>query len=698
MADVSAVPASRLLAALVAASVVSGPAFSSTSDSPRADAAATAPATLAAVEVRARRALLPRPPRARLDRLGLRDEGGGLSLPEALLKLPGVVALSRQNEVQDSPLIVRGYGARAAFGTRGVRIELDGIPASMPDGQGQTAGLYPAQLAGVSLLAGPQAAMAGFNAGAVLQARTRLPKRTALRLSAGDGGNLLLSTGGRVGGWTHGLHLGIAETQPWREHSDSRRRSASWLARHGGADAGEWTLKADLYEQPMAEDAGTLTATMLAADPRAADPLAVALGAGKSVSQQQLGIAWRRGDEALAGNAAAWLGHREVEQLLPIAPAAQRNRPGVAGLLALDRDFAGLRAGLGGSSPLWRWRIGAEAEWQRDRRLGWENFDGATLGVRGLLKRDEAFDGSTHGLSVELGRALAPDWILDAGLRWNRQQVDVEVLNVAPGSRMVAGHTGFAGLRWSPEGLGRWQLAVGRGLETATQTELLNRPGGEAGLNDLAPPVSRQVELSWEQRRADWRLQAQLYRIDTRDDLVIVETLGGRAVFGNAAATRREGLELQVGWQPDPAWQFGLAGTLARARYTRDVPDCPGGCADGRLRLAAGAALPASPRQQWVASARWQPGRWSLGAQWLHRGALVVDDRRQLTTPSLQRMDLELRWPLSERGPAWDVGVRVQDLFDTGGVAGLAVNDANGRYFDPAPGRRWFLTLSTTLH
>jgi iron complex outermembrane receptor protein len=393
-------------------------------------------------------------------------------------------------------------------------------------------------------------------------------------------------------------------------------------------------------------------------------------------------------------NAAGWVGHREVEQLLPIAPAAQRGRPGVAGLLALDRDYAGARLGLGGGTPLWRWRLGAEVEVQQDRRLGWENFDGATLGVRGLLKRDEAFDATTRGLSLELGRALTADWILDAGLRWNRQDVDIALLNAPPGDRSVDGLTGFAGLRWTPEGLGRWQLAVGRGLETATQTELLNRPGGEAGLNQLSPPVSRQVELSWKQGFDSWRAQAQLYRIDTRDDLVVVENLGGRAVFGNVGGTRREGLELQLGGQPDPAWQFGLAGTLARARYTLDVPDCPGGCADGALRLRAGDALPASPRQQWFASVRWQPAAWSLAAQWLHRGALVVDDRRQLTTPSLQRLDLELAWTLRDAGAPWRIGLRVQDVLDRGGVAGLAVNDAAGRYFDPAPGRRWFLNLS----
>lgn len=699
---------SPALAALVAASVVSGTAFSATPASSSGDAgttstgkpsaSATPPvdtATLEAIEVRARRALLPRPPAVRLSRAQLRATGNGLSLPEALQQLPGVVALARQNEVQDSPLVVRSHGARAAFGTRGVRIELDGIPASMPDGQGQLGGIYPMQLESVQLLAGPQATLAGFNAGAVLSARTRLPTSTSVRLGLGDGGHGLLSTGGQLGGWQHGLHLSTAQSRPWRAHADSARHALSWLAKRGEAASGEWTLKADWFEQPDAEDPGTLTAAALAGNPRAADPLAVSLGAGKRVSQQQLGLAWRRGDAAFATRAAFWIGQREVEQLLPIAPAAQRNRPGVAGLVLLERGYAGARIGLSGSTPLWRWGVGVELEGQRDARLGWENFSGTTLGQRGALKRDESFDARTEGLTLEGSRSLAPDWMLDGGLRWSRQSVDIELLTLPQSGRRLEGFTGFAGLRWTPEGWGRWQLAVGRGLETPTQTELLNRPGGESGLNDLAAPVSRQVELSWQQRLGDWRVQSQAYRIDTRDDLVVVENLGGRAVFGNAAGTRREGLELRVDWQPQPGWAFGLSGTLARARYTRDVPDCPGGCADGSLRLRAGDALPASPRQQWLASWRWQPADWFASVQWLHRGALVIDDRRQLRTPALQRLDLEVGWSASAPAWPWRVSVRVQDLLDRGGVAGVAVNDAAGRYFDPAPGRRAFLTLST---
>lgn len=706
MADPSPQHGNTGLAALVAASLVSGAAFSATPSSSPADAESTsaraasvvAPrpdqaARLDAVEVRARRALLPRPPRARLDRAALDDAGSGLSLPESLLKLPGVVALARQNEVQDSPLVVRGYGARAAFGTRGVRIELDGIPASMPDGQGQFGGIYPVQLDSVSLLAGPQATLAGLNAGAVLSARTRLPESTDVRGALGDGGSLLVSGGASIGAWRHGLHLNAAETRPWRDHSDSRRRSLAWVARRGDARSGEWTVKADWFEQPEAEDPGTLTASALAANPRAADPLAVSLGAGKRVSQQQVGLAWRRGNPALAARGAVWFGQREVDQLLPIAPAAQRNRPGVAGLIALERDFGGLRVGVSGSTPVWRWGVKAELEAQRDQRLGWENFSGATLGVQGLLKRAESFDATTQGLTLEWGRGLSADWMLDGGLRWSRQAVDIELLTLPSSRRTLEGVTGFAGLRWTPEGLGRWQLAFGRGLETPTQTELLNRPGGQAGLNALEAPVSRQAELSWQQRWGDWRTQAQLYRIDTRDDLVVVENLGGRAVFGNAAGTRREGVELRMDWQPDPVWQFGLSGMLARARYTRDVPDCPGGCIDGSLRLRAGDSLPASPRQQWLATLRWQPSAWSVSAQWLHRGALVVDDRRQLAVSSLQRLDLELGWSSPGRHPVWRAGLRIQDVLDRGGVAGIAVNDAAGRYFDPAPGRRAFLTL-----
>ncbi|MCB1629789.1 MAG: TonB-dependent receptor plug domain-containing protein, partial [Xanthomonadales bacterium] len=89
----------------------------------------------------------------------------------ALSGVPGVVIADRRNEAQDPKLVVRGFGARSAFGIRGVRLEVDGIPATMPDGQGQLSHVPWSADAVVSIERGPLAVLAGAS-GALLRVQT----------------------------------------------------------------------------------------------------------------------------------------------------------------------------------------------------------------------------------------------------------------------------------------------------------------------------------------------------------------------------------------------------------------------------------------------------------------------------------------------------------------------------------------------
>lgn len=658
------------------------------------------PKQLPAVSAKAKQALH-QPPTAEITRDALDAAGLGVDLPEVLTRLPGVVALERQNEVQDSPLIVRGFGARSSFGTRGVRIELDGIPVSFADGQGQVGTLQPAQLARAQLLSGPYATVAGFNAGAVLSLYSELPNAAQVRAAwqSRGGRTLAVAWGDSASSQQYGIQASAAAQTGARPHSDSQRRTLNgqwlWLG-----DLGSLTVKWDGFEQPWAEDPGSLNAATLRLTPQAADPIAVQTGAGKRVLQQRLAASWQGESDA---RAAVYLGRRDVMQVLALLPEQQRGRPGVAGLIDLEREFFGARAGQKWASQASMLRWFADWEVQDDQRLGYENFNGQRLQQRGQLKRQEQTRFNVYGLGAEASQRWREHWFADAGLRWNRQDFRLDPAagaGAAVGANTLEGWTGYLGFRWQPEARANWRLAWGRGLETPTATELANRPNGEAGLNlALKTPVSRQWELRHEHafRRARFSLAA--YRIETRDDLVVVENLAGRVVFGNAASTRRQGLELSWRQRLRGPWSLLAGANWADARYLSDVPfdasasasQCNPSCPPAALRLRAGARLPATPNSQVRIELNWRDGPLRFGIGWLRRGALVVDDRRQLFAPSLQRFDLYASRAFEFAGQRSEVRLQVDDLLDRGGVAGIAINEGSGRYFDPAPGRQWSL-------
>src|SRR5690606_2563642 len=107
------------------------------------------------------------------DRWQIRDGQLGINASEALNRVPGLVVQNRQNYAQDLQISSRGFGARSAFGVRGIKLITDGIPASTADGQGQAATFNLDTAERIEVLRGPASALYGSNAGGVIQLFSR---------------------------------------------------------------------------------------------------------------------------------------------------------------------------------------------------------------------------------------------------------------------------------------------------------------------------------------------------------------------------------------------------------------------------------------------------------------------------------------------------------------------------------------------
>src|ERR1700678_4313319 len=104
----------------------------------------------------------------RIDAQTIRDGQLQVNLSESLMTVPGVSAQSRQNYAQDLQLSVRGFGARSSFGVRGIRLYSDGIPGTMPDGQGQFSQFDLGSADHIEVLRGPFSALYGNSSGGVI--------------------------------------------------------------------------------------------------------------------------------------------------------------------------------------------------------------------------------------------------------------------------------------------------------------------------------------------------------------------------------------------------------------------------------------------------------------------------------------------------------------------------------------------------
>jgi iron complex outermembrane receptor protein len=634
----------------------------------------------------------------------------GVNLSEKLQEVPGLLARERQNYAQDLQVSVRGFGARATFGIRGIRLFLDGIPATMPDGQGQVSNFNLASAGRIEVLRGPFSALYGNAAGRVIQVFTAdgaADPGLPLSLGAGSHGDQrkTLDWRGADGALDYVLDYTHFRTDGYREHSGAARESFNARLKYASGARDRFVLVANALDAPEAEDPLGLTQEQMAADPRQAPVPALLFDTRKSVSHQQLGLVWEH-DTLKSGSLRVQVhgGERQVVQFLSVPVAAQLNPLSGGGVVDLDSDFAGidLRWSVDTQAfgrPL-EWVLGVDADRQRQHRLGYENFSGGELGVRGALRRDQMDSVGNTDLYLQGSWTLSPATELMAGLRRSRVHFDSNDRYVTTGNPDDSGEATYSattpvlglshrlGASWTT------YASFGRGFETPTFDELGYRPDGNAGLNfDLDPARTRSVEVGARAAYAGGAsMDFTLFRADTRDELAVASNSGGRSTYHNIGDARRQGFEASLLWPLRAGWKMDFAGTWMQAEYRDPFLACAGSpCPVPTVPVAAGADIPGVPRAWASLGVEWASGdRWwaRLGARRV--GSVLVDSARDVRADAYTVVDAEATLEFPLLGAKSRVFLRLENLFDRRYAGSVIVGEANGRYFEPAPGRSLF--------
>ncbi|MBK1715242.1 iron transporter [Rubrivivax gelatinosus] len=648
-----------------------------------------------------------------VDREALRQAGPMINLSEALARVPGLVVANRSNYAQDLQISSRGFGARAGFGVRGLRLLADGIPASGPDGQGQVSHIDLAGADRVEVLRGPFSALYGNSSGGVISVFSAPVRRAEAEagLDLGTYGLRQLRAAVQAplaGGFELRASGSAMDWEGFRPHSEAERRLGNLrLGWRGEADT--VIAVASHYEQP-ADDPLGLTREQFDADPRQTTPQAESFDTRKRSKQDQLGVNWRHrfADGALREfEASAYAGQRSVTQWLAIAKATQDNPRHGGGVADFDRDYRGAQA-------QWRWNwqaldlmAGAALEDQRDDRRGYENYvlDGAgdpVYGRIGTQRRDEINRARTRDLFGQAEWRFAPDWAASAGLRRGRVTLSADDAyrdNGDDSGRLSYDYTNpVLGLRWRAAPGLNLHAAAARGFEAPTLGELAYRPDGANGFNEgLKAQKSLQFEVG-----AKWRqdesldLDLALFQVMVDDEIGIASNAGGRASYQNVGRTLRRGAELGAGWRPAAAWRTRLALTLLDARYRDDFLTCAGiPCTTPTAEVAAGKRIAGTQRASAFAELAWRDaalGEWGL--EWRAAGRSAANDRN--TDFASGYALAALRWSRTfaiGEGQRIELLARIDNLFDRAYAGSLIVNDANGRYFETGAPRSALLAL-----
>jgi iron complex outermembrane receptor protein len=644
-----------------------------------------------------------------LDGQRIRDGQVRVNASEALAAVPGIVAQNRQNYAQDLQISSRGFGARSAFGVRGVRLVTDGIPASMPDGQGQAATFNLDMADRIEVLRGPYSAIYGNHAGGVIQLFTRdgegAPTVEASFAAGSDGLRKTdLNAQGSAAGIGYLLDASRFDTDGYRDHSAARRDQAFAKLVMQPMPGARLVLVANGLRQKDTQDPLGVTWATWQRDPRAGEvdtadtqlpkrTLAERYNTRKSIDHQQGGASWDQRFESGRLHIGLWDGNRSVTQFQAFSKAFQAPASHSGGVVDFDRNFWGtdinwqdMRELAGGRLTS---TVGVEHGRSSDDRKGYENFVGNIFGVQGKLRRDERDVVSSTDPYLQ-SEWQGAHWQFTAGVRHSRMRVAVDDHFLGngndSGSLRYSHSTPLLGIMYKLAPDVNLYATAARGFEAPTLNELFYSGSG-AGFNFLLRPArSTHVETGVKARIGDTRVDASLFQVRTRDELVVDASVGGRTSYRNASSTLRQGAELSLDSKLGAGFSTRVAATVLKATYESAL---------GNVRE--GARLPGVPRASLFAELAWKPAgeRVTAALESITVGRVYAEDANN-DAPAPGYGILNARLVAKQDLAGWRISefARLNNLADRRYIGSVIVGDSNKRYYEAAPGRNWVMGVS----
>ena len=623
----------------------------------------------------------------------IQDGRATVGLDEALSSVPGLIVDNRQNFSLGSRIIIRGLGARAAFGVRGVRVMVDGIPLTMPDGQTNLNNVDLASAGAIHVLRGPASSLFGNAAGGVIAVETEPApgaRSAEARVTLGDQGRGEMTRlwkaqaklAETVGAFDYLVSVSRLNADGYRDHGRARQTLLNARAGYTASDATRLTVVINVADMPLAENPGSLPIDSARSTPDMAWPRNVATGSGESMRQAQAGVRLRHEVAQRRTDVSAHVLRRTLENPLPFA------------VIDLGRTAGGVRALHERNFGRTAVTLGVDAEAQRDDRLEFANEAGEPAGAP---RRDQEDRVASIGPFAQ-ARLDLDAFGLTIGGRYDAVHFETidrrDAVADESGERTLRAPSVMAGVTFA---LPRTMVFanVASAFQTPTTTELLNSPPAPGspccptGFNtDLEPQRTLSSEIGVRgEISARWSYEAAAYIMDVRDALVQfqVPDADGRDFFRNAGRTRNRGVELATRAAISPAVTLSASYALTDVRFRDD------GNADTDFE---GNRVPGITPHRLFAAATWSDAASSVTLEVQHNATQYADDANSAVNPAYTILDIRAHTALAA-GP-FEVApfVAVSNILDEQYFGSLTVNAAAARYYEPAPGRNVLIGAS----
>jgi iron complex outermembrane recepter protein len=628
-------------------------------------------------------------------------------LSENLSRIPGVTAQNRNNQAQDPQISSRGFGSRASFGVRGIRLYVDGIPLTMPDGQGQPGVVDLSSIRSVEVMRGPFSALYGNSSGGVIQMLTKNATKTpeigaTVMFGSDNTKREILNASGTTENIEYLLGVSNFETDGYRDHDKGDKQQATAKFKFNISDDTKLTTLINWFDQ-KAQDPLGLTRAQAFSDPKSAGVGAVTSNTRVERSHTQVGFNLEHTlNDSNSINLMTYVGTRDNLQYLSLPSSPPINANGRASIIA--RDFWGTdlrwdNKGYLASMP-YNFSAGLNYGKMSDARtdINADNGIQRVVGTPFSLNRDEDNIAKNFDQYMQGKLSVTDNVDIHAGVRHTKVRLEVKDHLITASSPDNSGSveyqktTPVIGAIWKVTPTFNLYANFGKGFETPTFVEAAyNSTASNATPNlNLKPSESRNVEVGAKAFITDnTQVNLNLFRITTKDELVVSANASGRSVYANANDTKRTGAEFSIDSRFDNNISTYFSYSLLNAKFDSDFNGSSG-------LIASGNRIPGTYKSQVYGEVAWKymPLGFNTAVEGIHNSKVYVNDTNTDTAPAYTIFNLRAGFEQNLTHWNFKEFVRVENMFDKAYIGSVRINDSNARFFEPAADRNFLLGLN----
>ncbi|PQA83693.1 hypothetical protein C5F52_09730 [Limnohabitans sp. TS-CS-82] len=661
----------------------------------------------------------------------IRNSGPQVNMSDVLNRVPGVVALNRNNYAQDVQISIRGFGSRAAFGMRGIRLITDGIPASMPDGQGQTSTVSMTSAERMEVLTGPLAQLYGNASGGVIQTFTReAGDKPEAQVGLYTGSFGLQRTDWQFSQRTGNVGL-VADYSTfsidgYRAQSAAERKQLNAVMTVDAKPDTRVKFIVNIFDMPIAQDPLGLTQAGLSA-PKEVVASALTNNTRKTVKHEQVGAVLEHTVHSdLKFQGRIYSGTRSNLQYQATVPA---------GWTGLERRFEGLGLQVNGKAQVFdgrrvTWTAGVDYDHAQEQRQAGATTNGEKSLTNGnALTRDELNSARNLDYFAQANWSLSERYTLTTGVR--QSNVSLKSRDDYPVSGTDANGSGSVdykatspviGLTWHAQDNLNLFANYGKGFETPTLSETAYKTGANNAIDttfnrSLLASRSKHLEIGtkW-QPSPITRVDASWFQISTENEIVTQLSRGGKTSFANAPRTLRDGFELALRNQHASNWRSQASATVMNANYEDSFSSTSVRFINNALQVTpttipAGNQLPAIPKRQLFASVQWSEKGFApagqkpqlgleAGLDLVHRSSMWASDTNSASdgsAPGYSIFNARVRQRFQLGSARIEGYLGVDNLTNKSTVSSVIVNQAAAQYFEPGLPRSWVLGITSQI-